>query len=143
MQKSITDRINERLRQLEAKATQPVATPGEDYTLRNPRELTCMAFGGNIGEEMFPFIQADPAWREHTQALWHTTKQVCEALRDCLDDMSEANQQRVKDSRYEDAMSHLRACFWLGDKMKAIRLQEAWRIRDRQSPPMSADLWGA
>lgn len=140
MRKSVTDKINERLRQLEARTARPEARLGEDYSLRNSRELTCMAFGGNIGEEMFPYIQADPAWRKHTQALLHTTTQLCGALRDCLDSMSEADQQRVQDCRRENAMSHLNACLWLGDKMKVVRQQEARRIRDRQSPPMN--LWG-
>lgn len=89
MKKSVTDKVNERLRQLEARTARPEARPGEDYTLRSLRELTCMAFGGNIGEEMFPHIRADPAWRKHTQALMHTTTQLCDALRDCLNSMSE------------------------------------------------------
>lgn len=142
MRKSVIDRINDRLKQLEVKTAMPVAVPGEDLGLRTPRELTCMAFGGNISEEEFPFVWADPAWKAHALALLETTRQCIEALNACLDSMSAPAMERVVVARREHARRHVGVCFWLRDKKNQIRQHEAKRIRDQHSPPMNFDQWG-
>lgn len=142
MRKSVTDRISDRLKQLEVKTAMPVAVMGEDFGLRSPRELTCMAFGGNISEEEFSFLHADPRWKAQALDLLAANKQYAEALRGCLDSMSEPAQADVVAARRNLVQCRYDACSWLKHMKLRIRQQESKRIRDWASPPMNFDQWG-
>lgn len=142
MRKSVADRISDRLKQLEVKTAMPVAVMGEDFGLRSPRELTCMAFRGNISEEEFPFLQADPRWKAQALALLAANKQFTAALRGCLGSMSEPAQAEVVAARRNLVQCRYDTGRWLRDMKARIRQQESKRIRDGASPPMNFNHWG-